>query len=93
MDGNRLAYLPDNIGHSIAICRKFVHTNTNPRTDSNLLTLDPRFERERIQCADSVGPCRRKVDPETFISEFRQTRLCKRHMSPVKAESMILAKG
>ena len=43
-----------------------MQTNTNPRTDSNLHTLEPRFERVRIQCADSVGPCRRKVDPETI---------------------------
>ena len=32
-----------------------VHMNTSPRPDSSLLTLDPRFEGVRIQCADTVG--------------------------------------
>ena len=32
---------------------------TSPGTDPNLLTLDPRFDRVRIRCADSVGSCAR----------------------------------
>ena len=34
-----------------------------------------RFERVRFQCADPPCSCRQKVDPETFLSGFRQTRL------------------
>ena len=50
-----------------------LQTKTNPRTYSNLHTLEPRFESMRIQCPDLPCSCRRKVDPETFLCGFRQS--------------------
>src|SRR4029434_6878169 len=46
-----------------------------PQPISSLLTLDPRFEGVRIQCADTVGSSARYGYPETGFSGFRQTRL------------------
>ena len=54
-----------------------VQTNTSPGTDSNLLTLDPRFDPVRIRCADSVGSCAREGIRTRFVPEsLNQDSVC-----------------
>ena len=55
--------------------------NTNPRTDSSLLTLDPRFECVRIQCADTVGSCARGLILLSAGSTVMEGFLCPQSLS------------